>query len=421
MIGKGLEQGYLTKGEIHDLLRQGLGALELDGKRVLVIIPDQSRTMPMPLLFKEIQACVKKRADRLDFLVALGTHRELDDAQLSQLVGQTVADGQAAGSYIFNHAWRNPQSFRSIGTITGNEVAKLTGGLMTQDVNVEINRLVFDYEQLLVCGPVFPHEVAGFSGGNKYFFPGIAGPEIINFTHWLGALVTNYKTIGNVITPVRIVINKAASLIGIPATCIALVVDNEGIAGLFCGSMESAWGEAARLSSYRHIIYKTKPFQRVLSRIPEMYSDLWTAAKGMYKLELVVADGGDLVIYAPHVREVSFSHGEWIEQIGYHCRDYFLSQWEQFKHYPGGVLAHSTHLKGLGTYDAQTRVETGRIHVILATGIPQERCNRLNLGYCDPASIDLQSWQGRENEGILYVPRAGETLYRLEGQDFSTR
>ena len=57
---------------------------------------------------------------------------------------------------------------------------------------------------------MFPHEVVGFSGGNKYLFPGIAGPEIINFTHWLGALITNYDVIGAGYTPVRAVIDRAA-------------------------------------------------------------------------------------------------------------------------------------------------------------------------------------------------------------------
>jgi len=164
-----------------------------------------------------------------------------------------------------------------------------------------------------------------------------------------------------------------------------------------------------------------KPFQRVFSIMPEMYDDLWTAAKGMYKLEPVVADGGEIVIYAPHIREVSYTHGRLIDQIGYHCRDYFLSQWDLFKDYPGGVLAHSTHVKGLGKYDRKTGVESARIQVTLATGIPAERCSRINLGYLDPDEIDLQSWQGREDEGVLVVPQAGELLYRLKSQSLNLR
>jgi len=145
-----------------------------------------------------------------------------------------------------------------------------------------------------------------------------------------------------------------------------------------------------------------------------MYEDLWTAAKGMYKLEPVVVDGGEIVIYAPHIREVSFSHGKLIDEIGYHCREYFLAQWDMYKSFPGGVLAHSTHVKGLGEYDSLTHFEKARIRVTLATGIPEERCHRINLGYLDPATIDINAWQNREGEGILVVPNAGEKLYRLE-------
>jgi nickel-dependent lactate racemase len=151
-----------------------------------------------------------------------------------------------------------------------------------------------------------------------------------------------------------------------------------------------------------------------LSIVPEMYEDLWTAAKGMYKMEPAIADGGEVVIYAPHLTEISYTHGPIIDQVGYHVRDYFVKQWDRFKEYPWGVLAHSTHLKGLGTYDADTGVERPRIQVTLATGIPRERCEKVNLGYLDPATIDRSEWDGREAEGVLVVPRAGEMLYRIK-------
>jgi hypothetical protein len=157
-----------------------------------------------------------------------------------------------------------------------------------------------------------------------------------------------------------------------------------------------------------------KPFKRVLSIMPVMYDDLWTAAKGMYKLEPIIADGGEVVIYAPHITEISYTHGEIIDQIGYHVRDYFVKQWDRFKDYPWGVLAHSTHLRGMGEYDADHDLENPRIQVTLASGIPRERCERINLGYLDPSTIDISEWENRENEGILVVHKAGETLYRLK-------
>jgi nickel-dependent lactate racemase len=278
---------------------------------------------------------------------------------------------------------------------------------------VSLNRLIFEYDQLLICGPVFPHEVVGFSGGNKYLFPGIAGPEIINFTHWLGALISNYHVIGAGYTPVRAVIDRAASLVTQPVACFALVVTHDGLVGLHFGSPHEAWQAASALSAQTHIVHVDRPLRRVLSVMPAMYDDLWTAAKGMYKMEPAVADGGEVVIFAPHITEVSYTHGRIIDQVGYHCRDYFVAQWDRFKHYPGGVLAHSTHLKGLGSYDRASGVETPRIAVTLATGISEARCRHINLGYLDPARVRLEEWRNREHEGVLLVPRAGEMLYRV--------
>ena len=148
--------------------------------------------------------------------------------------------------------------------------------------------------------------------------------------------------------------------------------------------------------------------------MPELYDDIWTAAKGMYKMEPVVADGGTVIIYAPHIDEVSYTHGKVLDRIGYHVRDYFLKQMDRFADVPGGVMAHSTHVKGAGTYE--NGVETPRINVVLATRIPKERCDQINLGYMDPAEIDVDEWTARQNEDLLVVPRAGEMLYRLKSE-----
>ena len=412
VVGRGLDTGFLPEAEVRQVAREGLAQLPLDGKRVLVLIPDGTRTMPMPLLFDVLEQAVAPRARALDFLVALGTHAPLSDAQLSKLVGRSVSDGRAGERRIFNHRWDDPASFATLGTIPAREIEELTGGRLSRDVTVVLNKLPLDYDHVLVCGPVFPHEVVGFSGGTKYLFPGIAGPEIIHFTHWLGALITNYAVIGTRATPVRAVIDRAARLLDRPVSLLAPVVLHEGVAGLYCGPVSETWSEAAELSSRRHVVWLERPVTRALSIMPAMYDDLWVAGKGMYKMEPAVADGGEVVIYAPHVREVSHTHGALIEAIGYHCKDFFLKQWERFKDVPGGILAHSTHVKGQGSFDPATGTETPRIRVTLATGIPRDLCQKINLGYLDPASVDAEAWA--RDHGTLVVPRAGEMLYRVK-------
>jgi len=413
LIGHGDTTSHLSEADVRRIVADGFATAPVDGKRLLVLIPDATRTMPMALMFDALTATLGPRAAALDFLVALGTHQPMSDEHLGRLIGRPVVDGRAGGSRIFNHRWDIEGTFATLGTIPAAEIEQLSGGLLSADVPVSLNRLVLDYDHIIICGPVFPHEVVGFSGGTKYLFPGIAGPDIINFTHWLGAVITSSAVIGAGYTPVRAVIDRAAAMLDRPMSCVSLVVTHDGVAGLYVGSPRESWDAASALSARTHVIWIDRPFRRVLSIMPTMYDDLWTAAKGMYKLEPAMADGGEIVIFAPNITEVSYTHGHVIDEIGYHCRDYFLAQWDRFGHYPGGVLAHSTHVKGLGTYDAATGAETPRIRVTLATGIPEERCRRINLGYMDPAGIRLDDWKGREADGIIVVPRAGEMLYRL--------
>lgn len=421
MVGKGSTETYLDDAGVRQIVAEAIEAVPIRDSRILILIPDGTRTAPIPLMFRIFQELLHPRAKTVDYLVALGTHPPMGDPQLSKLVGTPVVEGRVGDSRIFNHSWNDPSTFVTLGSIPASTISEVTNGLMSREVTVTLNKLIYEYDHLIICGPVFPHEVVGFSGGNKYFFPGIAGPEIINFTHWLGAVITNYNVIGTEYTPVRAVIDKAASLIPKPTWCFALVVDHEGISGLYFGNPQDAWKSASALSARKHVVYVDKPFQRVLSILPELYDDLWTGGKGMYKLEPAIADGGEVVIYSPRIDEVSYTHGKLIDEIGYHCRDYFLKQWNRFKHYPGGILAHSTHVKGLGSYDSSTGIETPRVTVTLATGISKERCRRINLGYLDPAAIKVEDWMGHESESITVIPRAGEMLYRLKDHSTQTK
>ncbi len=333
-VGQGVDEGYLTPEQIAAVAREGLAPLAVDGRRVLVLIPDGTRTMPMPLMFELLERELGGRVAALDYLVALGTHTPMNDAQLSALVGRPVVNGRAGSSNIFNHRWDDPATFAHLGTIPARDIADITSGRLRQDVPVALNRRATEYDHVLICGPVFPHEVAGFSGGTKYLFPGIAAPEIIHFTHWLGALVTSTALLGTIDTAVRGVIDRAAALLDTPLSLLAVVVTHDGIAGMYCGDVHAAWRQAAMLSARRHIVWVDEPYDRVLAIMPAMYDDLWTAAKGVYKSETVVSDGGEVIVYAPHVDEVSRVHGKVIDEVGYHCRDYFLGQWDRFRRYP---------------------------------------------------------------------------------------
>jgi hypothetical protein len=143
---------------------------------------------------------------------------------------------------------------------------------------------------------------------------------------------------------------------------------------------------------------------------PSIYEELWVAGKAMYKLEPIVADGGELVIHGEHVKAVSFMHGKDIERVGYHVRDYFVKQWDRFAEESKLILAHSTNVKGIGRFD--NGIEYPRITVTLATGIPKAKCEAINLAYRDVNSIDIERW--KQDEDTLVVEEAGQVLYRLK-------
>jgi nickel-dependent lactate racemase len=179
--------------------------------------------------------------------------------------------------------------------------------------------------------------------------------------------------IGNKYTPVRKVVDRAGSMVTVPKLAFCVVVDHAQLAGLFVGSPENAWDQASDLSRTLHITYKEHPFHTVLSCAPAMYDELWVGGKCMYKLEPVVADGGELIIYAPHIHEISLTHGALIRRIGYRCRDYFLKQWDKYKDISWGgtgpfhARPRHWHLRGWnralpGTGDARDRDSQRDLH-----------------------------------------------------------
>ncbi len=412
-IGVGLPDTVLSQGEISNIVARAFQQLEIDGAKVLLIVPDNTRTAPVGPIFRCIHNCVHKRVQQIDVMIALGTHQPLNDEQINARLEITSQErtGVFRAVQIFNHAWDDTNQLQTIGTIGRAEIARLSENQLSMDVDVQINRRVLDYDLIVIVGPVFPHEVVGFSGGNKYLFPGVGGPDILNFFHWMSALITNAKIIGHKWTPVREVIDRAADFLNVPKLAFCAVVEGTDLRGLYAGTPRAAWSPAADLSAHVNVITKPRAFKTVLSCAPPMYEDLWTGGKCMYKLEPVVADDGELIIYAPHITQVSVTHGHLIEQIGYHTRDYFTSQWDKFSHLPWGVLAHSTHVRGIGTME--NGIEKPRIKVTLASQISPEMCAQINLGYRDPHTINVESFANREDEGVLLVRKAGERLYRL--------
>lgn len=406
----------LSAHRLRAFVAEQLGALDLDGRSVCLVVPDATRSCPLPLLLSILHGELHGRATRMTVLIALGTHAAMSEDRLAHWLGYPPGelDEKYPDLTVLNHEWWDPATYFTAGRITGDRIAELSGGLLTTGVDVRVNRAVVEHDVTIIVGPVFPHEVVGFSGGNKYLFPGLSGPEVIDVSHWLGALLTSRDIIGTTgITPVRALIHEAASLVPGERHALCLVVrsGSDALHSAAFGDPISAWAAAAAVSAQVHVRYLDAPVRRVLSLMPAKYDDMWTAAKGFYKVEPITADGGQVVIYAPNITSISEMHPE-IEDIGYHTRDYFVRQWDRFSHLHWGVLAHSTHLRGAGTFDEATG-EHPRVTVTLATGIPEHRVRAAGLDYLDPATIDVDAW--RADPATLVVPDAGEVLFRLRG------
>ena len=406
----------VSAAELDAFVERNFAGVDFDGKNVVLVVPDGTRSCPLPLLMHTVHRHLIDRVASMTAIIALGTHSYMEPDEIDRWFGVPEGSSLAEtypGLTVLNHEFLDPDQIVRIGTLSADRVHELSNGSMREEVVVEMNRHVVEADINLVIGPVFPHEVVGISGGNKYFIPGCSTHDAIDLSHWVGALIGVEDMIGKTgVTPVRAIVNAGSELIPGARLALCLVVQSGSgeIESVAFGTAEAAWEKAAEVAAETHVVYVDEPFTKVLAMMPTRYDDIWTAAKGCYKMQPAMADGGEVIIYAPHVTEVSEQHPE-IYEIGYHSIEYFTKQWDQFSHVPKGVLAHSTHVRGAGSYDPETGVETNRIKVTLCTQIPEEVCRSVNLGYLSLDAVDIEAWKA--DPDVFVQENAGEVLYRL--------
>ena len=406
LVIEGLDQSTLT-----EIVHQALDVIQR-GERVLAIIPDKTRDDNTHQLFPVASEFLKKRGVALfDALVAQGTHPPMSESQKLSKIGCAGFSGQ-----LFDHRWDEPEELITLGQLSAETVSELTDGLISQAVPVSLNKLLAPgiYDTVLVFGATVPHEVAGFAGGAKYFFPGVAGPELTHTTHWLGALAGIENIIGRVDTPTRRLIEAATELV--PARIISLntVVsrnDAELVTyALFAGDIRDAFRRAAEVSRRVHIRYTDRKYTRVVALLDPHYDELWVGGKASYKLGAIIEEGGELIIYAPHLTRLSETHGALIEKYGYapleSVRDMLGVSQELRENLC--IAAHLAHVAYAGRLDDQGKI-VPRYRITMATGLDEETCRRVNLGYIDYRSFDYEAM--RSDPDTLIVADAGRDLY----------
>src|SRR5919112_5329427 len=419
-VGKGAPDLDLTAEELRAIVEQALLTVG-PGAHVLAIIPDKTRDDNTDILFPAAAEILRARGVRqFDALVAQGTHAPMTDAEKRAKVGLADGAGADAPCEIHDHHWDRPEELVTLGELSAVRVRELTGGLIDEAVSVNLNRLLAPglYDTVLIFGATVPHEVAGFAGGAKYFFPGVAGPDLTHATHWLGALASIERVIGRVETPTRHMIEAAADLVPARVISINTVVtrgDDERLRthALFCGDFREAFRRAAEVSRQVHIKYTGRKFKRVVALLDEHYDELWVGGKASYKLGGIIEEGGELVIYAPHLRAISETHGRLIEKYGYapldRVREMVALSAELRSNL--AVAAHLAHVSYAGSRDEGGKV-VPRYKITMASALDQATCRRVNLGFMDHREFRREDYD--QDPDTLVVERAGRDLYLVE-------
>lgn len=420
IIGKGGPDLDLSPRELRDILERALLTIGPDA-RVLAIISDKTRDDNTDILFPlAAEILASRNIAQFDALVAQGTHIPMTEEEKRSKVG--LKDGSSARGLgqIYDHQWNRPEELITIGELSAARVTDLTGGLLTESVTVNLNRLLGRgiYDTVLVFGATVPHEVAGFAGGAKYFFPGVAGPDLTHATHWLGALASIENVIGRVETPTRHMIEAAADFV--PARIISLnsVVTRDDdnrlrTHALFAGDVRGAFRRAAEVSRQVHIKYTGRKYKRVVALLDGHYDELWVGGKASYKLGGIIEEGGELIIYAPHLHMISETHGRLIEKYGYapldRVREMVALSTELQDNL--AVAAHLAHVSYAGKRDEHGKV-VARFRITMASALDEATCARVNLGFMDHKKFRRQDYDA--DADTLVVERAGRDLYLVE-------
>jgi len=417
VVGRGAAGVSLSPEELRTIVAEALEDIGA-GERVLAIVPDKTRDDNTDLLFPfASQILSHKNIAQLDALIAQGTHGPMTESEKRTKIGWEKTAPGSVGN-VFDHQWNREDELVTLGELSVDRIDELTDGLIKEAVPVRLNALLSPgiYDTVLVFGATMPHEVAGFAGGAKYFFPGVAGPELTHLTHWLGALATIEKVIGRVETPTRRVIEAAAAFV--PARVISFTSvstrdrDSLQTHALFAGDIYESFRRAAEVSSKVHIKYVDRKYKRVLALLDRHYDELWVGGKASYKLGSIIEAGGELIIYAPHLSQLSATHGHLIEKYGYAPLEQVREMVEGSDELRANlcVAAHLAHVSYGSARDAAGRL-TPRYRITLASAVPEDACRRVNLGYLDYRELRLGDYQS--DAETLVVQDGGRDLYLL--------
>ncbi len=394
-------------------------------KKILIIHPDYTRIdfthKIVPFMVSELK---ESGVEKIDFLNAGGTHRQMSEVELLEKLGLKKRERYM---HLYNHKYSDSSNMITIGAISEKIVKEKTRGDINISIPVTLNKLVFkDYDLVIAINGTAPHEACGYSGGLKIFIPGISGPEVIDLFHWAAALMGIRHIIGTMNNNARDIINQGSYIVfkSIKAEVFSFnmvnIEDKDRIApiGLYIDTgfegFLRAYKKALIASSKVHIKYISKPLKQVVQQIPGYYDEIWTAAKGSYKLQKpgVMAEGGEIILYAPHIKDFHSDKNmnKEILDLGYHCKGKIRHILKSGSKACKNVAAHVINVAGPGEFDSKKDKEKTHFKIILATGISEKVCDSVGLGYRDPHTLSKEDFIGTDK---LWIEEGGKYLYDL--------
>jgi nickel-dependent lactate racemase len=275
-------------------------------RRVLILPPDHTRLNSNAGELTRILFELLSPAAEVDIMPALGTHSPMIPAQLRMMFGDRIPLDR-----FKVHDWRN--GVRHVGDVSGALIRDWSGGLVDYDVHVEVSRQLFaGYDLILSVGQIVPHEVVGIANYTKNIVVGAGGSDMINKSHFLGAAFGMERIMGRVENPVRRLFNFAADnfLKELPLVYVLTVMEKSKISGemlmrgLYIGDDMPTFAQGARLSQQVNFDLLAAPLRTAVVYLdPEEFKSTWLGNKAVYRTRMAMADGGDLVILAPGLKE----------------------------------------------------------------------------------------------------------------------
>ncbi len=305
-VEKGGANISISDSELQSLVLETIAKSGKEIKRMLILPPDHTRLNSCAGRITEI--IYENYADKchIDIMPALGTHSAMGDAQLELMFGKKIPKDK-----FLVHDWRN--GVKAIGKASSEFISELSGGKVDYEVNVEVNKIVFEnYDIILSVGQVVPHEVVGMANYTKNIMVGIGGSDMINKSHFLGAVSNMEKIMGHADSPVRRLFNYGVDtyLADLPIVYMQTVMARDdatgkmAMRGFYSGCGADAFMAAAKLSVETNLQLLDKPLKKVIVFLdPEEFKSTWLGNKSVYRTRMAIADDGDLIVLAPGLQE----------------------------------------------------------------------------------------------------------------------